>query len=364
MATTFTHVTLSQRVRFGRGLVAEHLEEEVGRIGARRVMVVSTGREERDRPDLLDGIPVALRWTEVRRHVPVAEAERARQAARAAGADLLLALGGGSAVGLAKAVALSDGIPVIAVPTTFAGSESTDVWGLTEGGTKTTGTDPAVLPVAVVYDPALTDRMPTDLAVASGLNALAHCVDALWAPRADPVNRALALEGARLLARGLRAVAAGTAGEVRDGTLLGAHLAAVAFASSGAGLHHKVCHVLGGTYDLPHATTHAVVLPHVLALNGPAVPDAAARLADALGTSTGPADGPESAVRALDALRADLRAPTALRDHGLAERDLADATDRCLAVVPPSNPVAVTREAMTRLLRAAWAGTPSTTPAG
>ena len=119
--------------------------------------------------------------------------------------------------------------------------------------------------------------------------------------------------------------------------------------------------MLGGTYDLPHATTHAVVLPHVLALNGPAVPDAAARLADALGTTatTEPADGPEAAVRALDALRADVRAPTALRDHGLAERDLADATDRCLAVVPPSNPVPVSRDAMTRLLRAAWAGTPS-----
>ena len=284
MATRFTHVTLPQRVRFGRGLVAEHLEEEVGRLGARRVMVVSTGREERDRPDLLDGIPVALRWREVRQHVPAEEAERARLAARAAGADLLLALGGGSAVGLAKAVALTDGIPVVAVPTTYAGSESTDVWGLTQGGTKTTGTDPAVLPVAVVYDPALTDRMPADLAVASGLNALAHCVDALWAPRADPVNRALALEGARLLAPGLRAVAAGTPGETRDGTLLGAHLAAVAFASAGSGLHHKVCHVLGGTYDLPHAATHAVVLPHVLALNARAVPDAVARLADALGT--------------------------------------------------------------------------------
>ena len=357
MATRFTHVTLPQRVRFGRGLVAEHLAEEVERLGSRRVMVVSTGREERDRPDLLDDIPVALRWTEVRQHVPVEDAERARQAARAAGADLLLALGGGSAVGLAKAVALTDRIPVVAVPTTYAGSESTDVWGLTLGGSKTTGTDPAVLPVAVVYDPALTDRMPTALAVASGLNALAHCVDALWAPRADPVNRALALEGVRLVATGLRAVAAGAEGDDRDGALLGAHLAGVAFASAGSGLHHKVCHVLGGSYDLPHAATHAVVLPHVLALNGPAVPGAAAGLADALGAGgTEPGSGPASALLALNALRSDLHAPTALRDLGLAEGDLADATVRCLAVVPPSNPVPVSRDAMSLLLRSAWAG--------
>ena len=212
MATRFTHVTLPQRVRFGRGLAAEHLEEEVDRLGARRVMVVSSGREERDRPDLLDGIPVALRWTEVHQHVPVEDAERARHAARAAGADLLLALGGGSAVVSPRRWPSPTASPSSPCPRPMPGSESTDVWGLTRGGTKTTGTDPAVLPVAVVYDPALTDRMPTDLAVASGLDALAHCVDALWAPRADPVNRALALEGARLLATGLRAVAAAHSG--------------------------------------------------------------------------------------------------------------------------------------------------------
>lgn len=357
MGDTFTHVTLPQRVRFGRGLVAEHLAQEVDRLGSRRVLVVSSGREERAVPDLLDGIPVALRWTDVRRHVPADLAERARVAAREVRADLVVAIGGGSAVGLAKAVALTDRVPVVAVPTTYAGSESTDVWGLTEGGVKVTGADPAVLPVAVVYDPALTDTMPTALAVASGLNALAHCVDALWAPRADPVNGALALEGARRLAVGLRAVVAGAGEDGRDEALLGAHLAAVAFASAGSALHHKVCHVLGGTFDLPHAATHAVVLPHVLALNAPAVPGPSARLAAALGAPTAVAAGPASAVVALEALRSDLGAPTALRDHGLAEADLDEATARCLAVVPPSNPVPVTRAVMAALVRSAWAGT-------
>ena len=357
MGATFTHVTLAQRVRFGRGLVAEYLTEEVERLGSRRVLVISSGREERAAPDLFDDIPVVLRWSDVRQHVPVDHAERARAAAREVGADLVVAIGGGSAVGLAKAVALTDGICVVAVPTTYAGSESTDVWGLTEGGVKRTGTDPAVLPVAVVYDPALTDTMPATLTVASGLNALAHCVDALWAPRADPVNGALALEGARLLATGLRAVVSGAADGGRDEALLGAHLAAVAFASAGSALHHRVCHVLGGTYDLPHAATHAVVLPHVLALNAPALPGPSARLADALRMPGAAAADAASAVSALEALRVELGAPTALRDHGLAEGDLEDAVTRCLEVVPPSNPVPVTPAAMAALVRAAWAGT-------
>jgi maleylacetate reductase len=364
MASTFTHVTLPQRVRFGRGLAARNLAEEVGRLGARRVMVVSTGRHEQLAPGLLEGLPVVLRWFDVRQHVPAGHADRARAAAREARADVVVAVGGGSAVGLAKAIALTERLRVVAVPTTYAGSESTDVWGLTEGGVKRTGNDVAVLPVVVVYDPALTDGMPVDLAVASGLNALAHAVDALWAPRADPVNGALAVEGARRLGVGLRAIAGKPAEagvgpseeQGRDEALLGAHLAAVAFASAGSGLHHKICHVLGGAYDLPHAATHAVVLPHVLALNAPAVPEAAGRLADALTGRPSAGQGPASAPAALESLRRALGAPDALRDLGMAERDLGDATRRCLEVVPPGNPVEVTGPVMTALLRAAWTG--------
>ena len=369
---TFTHVTLAQRVRFGRGLVRRHLGEEVDRLGAGRVMVVSSGREERADPHLLDGIPVALRWSEVRQHVPVAHAERARAAAREAGTDLVVAIGGGSAIGLAKAVALTEPVTVVAVPTTYAGSEATDVWGITQGAVKRTGTDPRVLPVSVVYDPALTDAMPVPLAVASGLNALAHAVDALWAPRADPVNEALALDGVRWLATGLRRLVADGDGDGdgdaldrgaggRDEALLGAHLAAVAFASAGSALHHRICHVLGGAYDLPHAATHAVVLPHVLALNGPGIPQQAGRLAGALGAPPEGGDATASALVALETLVGDLHAPTALRDLGLAEDQLADATQRCLDRVPPDNPVPVTHEVMAGLLRAAWAGSPPTT---
>lgn len=361
MALSFTHETLAQRVLFGRGRAREHLRAEIDRLGATRVMLVASDRDA-GVDDLAAGLPVAVRWREVRQHVPVENADRARDAA--AGADVLVAVGGGSAIGLAKAVALTTGLPILAVPTTYAGSEGTNVWGLTADGVKTTGVDPAVLPVSVIYDAMLSASMPVELSVASGLNALAHCVDALWAPRADPINTALALEGARALAVGLPDVVDDPASETgRDHALYGSYLAAVAFASAGSALHHKICHVLGGAFDLPHAQTHAIVLPHVLALNARAVPAEALRLAQSLGaTATDVADGPRAAVEGLEALRVRLHAPRALRDHGLAEADLDVATARCLDAVPPTNPVAVTEDALRTLLHAAWSGTAPVLP--
>lgn len=353
MTWDFVHETLPQRVRFATGRAAVATAEEVERLGARRVMLVAGPAEAALAERVASGVPVAHVHDEVVMHVPVAVAERARAAAAERGVDAVLAVGGGSTTGLAKAVALTSGLPVVAVPTTYAGSEATDVWGLTEAGRKTTGTDPRVLPRAVVYDASLTTSLPVGLSVASGLNAVAHCVDSLWGPRADPVDAALAEEGLRALATGLPAVVAdpeGLAG--REQALYGAHLAAVAFASAGSGLHHKVCHVLGGRHDLPHAETHAVVLPHVAGLNLPAAPGAAARVARALGRG--------EAADALDGLLSlgeRLGAPRALRDLGLAEDDLRGAAEAVAAVVPPGNPVDVTADDLERLLRHAWAGT-------
>ncbi len=254
---------------------------------------------------------------------------------------MIVCVGGGSATGLAKAVALTTGIPIVAVPTTYAGSEATAVWGLTEGARKTTGTDPRVLPRAIVYDETLTRSLPAELTVASGLNALAHCIDSMWAPRADPINAALAAEGIRALASALPELR-------RSQALYGAYLAGVAFASAGSGLHHKICHVLGGMYNLPHAPTHAVVLPHVLALNGPAAPGATRRIAQAFGSST--------ALAGLQALRERLNAPRALRDFGFTEDQIPAAAAAILPAVPPSNPVAVTGGDLERLLHDAWEG--------
>ena len=327
----FTHRTLGQRVVFAPGGAAEAVTAEVARLDARRVMVIASPSQAGTASRVTAALPVALTYDGVAMHVPVEVAQRARRAAADCGADLVVSVGGGSTTGLAKAVALTTGLPVVAVPTTYAGSEATDVWGLTEGSTKTTGSDLRVLPRSVVYDATLTLSLPVATSVASGLNAMAHCVDSLWAPLADPIDAVLAAEGARALADGLPRVVDDPQGlEGRELTLYGAHLSAVVFASAGSGLHHKICHVLGGRYGLPHA------------------PEAERLLAAAFGA--------ESAVAGLEALRVRVNAPRALRDHGLLEDQVADAVEAVLPHVPPSNPAPVTPESLHRLLHAAWQG--------
>jgi alcohol dehydrogenase class IV len=200
-----------------------------------------------------------------------------------------------------------------------------------------------------VYDASLMLTLPVPASVASAFNALAHCVDSMWAPRTDPIDQALAVEGIRALREGLpRLVEDPMELAAREQTLYGAHLAAVAFASAGSGLHHKICHVLGGMFGLPHAETHTVVLPHVLALNAPAVPVLDRRMADALGTG--------SALTGLLALRDETGAPRSLRDLGLREDDVPKAVQPIVDAAPPGNPVPLTADVIEALLRAAWAG--------
>jgi alcohol dehydrogenase class IV len=345
----FTHETLPQRIVFAAGDAAAAVAAEVEALGASRVMLIASDSEAALADPIAAALPVALRHEEVVMHVPVEVAQRAREAAAGARADVLVSVGGGSTTGLAKAVALTAGLPIVAVPTTYAGSEATNVWGMTEAERKTTGVDAAVLPASIVYDASLLTSLPGEMTVASGLNAMAHCVDSMWAPRTDPIDRALAGEGIRALAAGLPLVAA-DAGSI-DGieqTLYGAYLAAVSFASAGSGMHHKICHVLGGMFNLPHAETHAVVLPHVLAFNAPNAPAADERIAQALGAPTGTAG--------LRDLRGVLGAPRALKDYGMPEDGIARAVGPVLAAIPADNPTPVTEENLTALLRAAWEG--------
>jgi alcohol dehydrogenase class IV len=357
---TFTYDALPGRVVFGAGAARSSLAAEVDRLGASRVLVIAAPAEAALADELTGplGDRVAGRFAEVRQHVPVEIAEAARAAAADAGADLLLSIGGGSTTGTAKAVAMTTRLPILAVPTTYAGSEMTPVWGLTEANRKTTGTDVAVLPKVVVYDPELTYSLPVDLTVASGFNAMAHCVEAFWAPRANPVTDALSAEGIAALARGLpRLLDDGSDVEGRHDALYGAWLAGAAFAAAGSGLHHKICHVLGGAFDLPHAPTHAVVLPRVLAVNEPGAPDTALRITRALGQVG--ATEPRAAQLLLELERA-LGAPASLAAVGLAEADLATAADLVAEKVTgdalPDNPVPVDRDLVDRILRSAWEG--------
>jgi maleylacetate reductase len=343
----FVYEGLPARIVFGVGAARTRLAGEVERLGATRILLVASRRDAERVGSLVapfaDRIAGAFRG--VREHVPVETAQTARVHAADAGADALLAIGGGSTVGVAKAVALTARIPILAVPTTYAGSEVTPVWGLTADGRKTTGSDPAVLPRVVVYDPELVASLPHELAVASGVNALAHAVEAQWAPGRNPASSAIAEEAIAALVAGLRK-------HDPSDLLGGAWLAGSAFAVTGPGLHHKLCHVLGGL-GLPHARTHAVVLPHVLAFNAPGAPQAVARVGRALARS-GSVDA--DAVAGLRALVAELGIPRGVRELGLREDQLDTVVALTEPAVPEDNPVPVGDGALRRLVRAAWTG--------
>ncbi|HWQ13441.1 MAG TPA: maleylacetate reductase, partial [Roseiflexaceae bacterium] len=281
-------------------------------------------------------------------HVPLEVAEAARAEARRLEADCCVAVGGGSTIGLAKAIALTEGLPILALPTTYAGSEMTPIWGITAGGLKQTGRDARVLPRAVIYDPELTLGLSPRIAGPSGLNAIAHCVEALYAPDTNPIVQLMAEEGIRALAAALPAIQANPASlEARAGALYGAWLAGAALGATSMGLHHKLCHTLGGSFGLPHAETHAAVLPHAAAYNRVAAPEAMHRVARALGVADAPAG--------LFDLAAALGAPAALRDIGMRAEDL-DRAAELATQAPYANPAPVTREEVRRLLRNAFEG--------
>lgn len=349
MEIRFDHTTLGQRVLFGAGAAATNIAAALRDLGASRPLLVGGGHAAEVVDQISEQFAVTGHVREVVQHVP---AERAREAvalAQDADADSVVAIGGGSATGLAKIIARDTGLPVVAVPTTFSGSEATDIWGMTEDERKTTGTDLRVLPRVVVYDATLTQGLPPDLAVHSGLNALAHAVDSLWAPRADPINRAMASEGMRALVPGLRGLRADREDlGAHEQVLYGTYLSGVALASAGAGMHHKICHVLGGTFNLPHAPTHAVVLPYVAAYNTEADPDSEARIAEALWT-------PHAAPGLWDLAR-EVGAPGSLAEIGFTEDAVDLAAELATAAIPDSNPQPVSQESVATLLRAALRG--------
>lgn len=320
MSTTgFEYEALPGRVVFEPGGI-DRVRTEAERLGSSRAAVLAAPEEEAwaQRAQATLGRLVAGRIDRVRQHVPEEVAEAAREQARGFDADLLVSIGGGSTTGLAKAVALTTGLPILAVPTTYAGSEMTPIWGITAGARKTTGRDLRVLPRTVLYDPELTVTLPPALSAASGMNALAHCAEALWVPAANPVIDALAEAGIRALAAGLpRVVEEPTNVAARAEVLLGAYLAGCALAAVGTGLHHKLAHVLGGTFDLPHAEVHAVLLPYTTALHCHEHPEGVERIARALGAP--------DAAPALWELAHRLEVPTSLAELGLSEDQATEA---------------------------------------
>ena len=281
-------------------------------------------------------------------HVPLETAREARELARQLGADCAVAVGGGSTTGLGKAIALDSGLPILAIPTTYAGSEVTPIYGITEGGLKKTGRDMRVLPRTVIYDPELTLSLPTALSVTSGINAIAHAAEGLYSIEGNPVMSLMAEEGIRALGQALPLITRNPADlGARGDALYGAWLCGTVLGHVGMALHHKLCHTLGGTFNLPHAETHTIVLPHALAYNAQQAPQAMARIARALGSA--------SAAQAVYDLAHDNGAPVALKDLGLTEPDLDRACELALQNQYP-NPRPLERQALRQLLQNAFEG--------
>jgi alcohol dehydrogenase class IV len=346
---SFAYTALESRVVFGTGTIRT-VAEEVSRLGCRRALVISTPghRKAAENVAAALGNLAAGVVSDAAMHTPVDVTERVLTDTKHLNGDCLVAIGGGSAIGLSKAIALRTGLPQIAIPTTYAGSEATPIIGETRDGRKTTHRTLVVLPKVIIYDVDLTLTLSPMLSVTSGLNAIAHGAEALYAQDANPVISLLAEQGISNLATGLPGVVISpTDHALRSQTMLGAWLCGVCLGSVGMSLHHKLCHVLGGTFNLPHAETHAVMIPYCIAFNAPAAPAAMTALAHALKART--------AVSGLWRLARDLKAPRSLREVGMKKADLDHAAD--IAVANPYwNPRTVERSEIRTLLEYAFAG--------
>ena len=345
----FVYSSQPSRVVFRPGAL-EELGPEIERLGASRALVLSTPEQRGAAEEVarrLGGRSVGV-YDKAVMHVPLETADAARAVAKDLGADCCVAVGGGSTIGLGKAIALTSDLPILAIPTTFAGSEMTPIYGITERGQKKTGRDPRVLPRTVLYDPLLTLSLPAKIAGPSGMNAIAHCVEALYAQDANPITSLMAEEGIRILAASLPLVVREPGNvDAHADALYGAWLAGACLGNVGMALHHKLCHTLGGTYNLPHAETHTVILPHAVRYNSAAAPEAMRRISHAL-------DGADPPTGLYDLAKA-LGTPLALRDLGL-PASVLDEASRLATQNPYYNPRPVEQAAIRNLLQDAWEG--------
>jgi len=346
---SFVYEALPMRVRFGDHSLDE-LPAELDALGVSKAVVVTTPQQA-DLGEQVGGIlgdAAVGTFPHAAMHVPVATAAAARDFITQMGADSVICAGGGSTTGLGKAIALESDLPIIAVPTTYAGSEMTPIWGMTDQSIKRTGRTPAVLPRSVVYDPTLTVDLPVEVSVTSGLNAIAHAVEGLYAPDVSPIISLMASEGITKMLTALPAIASSpTDLPARSDALYAAWLCGAVLGATTMGLHHKLCHILGGTFDLPHADTHAIVLPYVMAFNLAAAPAARADLQKATGSSS-----PAHTIRDLER---DLGVPASLADIGMPESGIPEVIRQAMQS-PYSNPRPVSEGDLTRILTAAYTG--------
>ena len=349
MSLAFNYQGSPARIVFGTGTskdVARWVEE----LGCKRALVLSTPHQEKDAHAMaaqLGGLSVGT-FTGATMHTPVDVTERALVHARDVCADCVVSLGGGSTTGLGKAMAWRTDIQQIVVPTTYAGSEVTPILGQTENGVKTTLRNPKITPEVVIYDPELTLGLPVAMSVTSGLNAIAHAAEGLYAPDRNPIATMMANDGMRALKDALPVLITDPRNlEAREKALYGAWLCGTVLGQISMSLHHKICHTLGGSFDTPHAETHSVMLPHTIGFNALAVPELMAPVSEIFG---GPTPG-----QALYDFAKSIGSPMALQDFGLSEADL-DRAAEIATKNPYTNPRPIDREAIRALLQDAWRG--------
>jgi maleylacetate reductase len=348
MTLAFSYDPLPMRVVFAAGSLGR-LAEEVDRLGVRRVLLLCSTRQAEGLQGVYEslGERSAGVYSGAQMHVPVASVRAARSQAERRGADGIVAIGGGSTIGLSKALALETDLRIIAVPTTYSGSEMTPIWGITENGEKRTGRDRRVLPASVLYDPDLTMSMPAELRVVSGVNAIAHAVEGLYAPDGSRLVSLMAEEGVRALVESIEHLSTASTATAAAEALYGSWLCGVVLGATTMSLHHKICHVLGGTFDLPHSAVHSIVLPYVLAFNEGHSPSAVASLRRATGSSE-----PAEYIRDLSVR---LGAPSNLVEIGF-RPDGIERVVRAVISSPYANPRPVTAEGVGAILRSATDG--------
>lgn len=348
-ATPFVYTSFPTRVVFGSGTLSR-LKQEIELLGIERVLIVGTSSQRSQIQSLKEAIggkAVGV-FDGAAMHTPVAVTEQAMALVAKLNVDGVIGIGGGSSIGLSKAIAFRTGLPQIVIPTTYSGSEMTAILGETQDGLKVTKSDPRIRPKVVIYDVELTTSLPVDISVTSGMNAIAHAVEALYAHDTNPVIAALAEEGVSALAAALPKVA-GSPEDIpaREQALYGAWLCGICLGSTAMAIHHKLCHTLGGTFDLPHAPTHTALLPHALAYNADHAPRAIERLCRALNN--------QNPATALFDLAQSLGAEMSLGNLGMPEEGIDRATDLAFKNVYP-NPRPLEPEGVRQVIASAWSG--------
>ena len=345
----FQYKALPWNIIFGVDALTR-LPEEIAKLGLRRALVLSTPNQADQGQrivEMLDNLAVGL-FDQAMMHVPAETLAAATSAAKQLGADCTVAIGGGSTTGLGKALAAREGLNNIVIPTSYAGSEMTNIWAITEENRKVTERNDTVVPTLTIYDPMLTLTLPPKFAAASGLNAMAQAVVNVATDKPNPIISSLAADAVRALSHALPKILAEPDNiDARAEALYGACLAGGALGSGTTSLHHRLCHTFGGTFNTPHAETHAILLPHSIAYNASATPVGTQMVASSMGV--------DDAALGLYELARVLGAPSSLKDIGINREDI----EKAIAVTmekPFDNPEPVTSARLHTLLENAFLG--------